>query len=379
MAKRIRDNGEPGLINLYNMQKYGRFGKEHPDEATLVNPCVTSDTWIMTKDGSYQVKDLIERPFVAVVNGKEYNCATGFFHTGNKAVYKLHTKEGFSIKATKDHQILTSDTNWVKLQDLIAGDTLVINKHDISTIDKTNKDFALGWLLGSLYGDGTFHYKDPQPTTAYLCYWGDTRNEMVDVALRYMNDIDCNRKNPDSRGTEYGEKITISNNELARIASKYISRGKYLTDEIEKESLIFQSGFLSGWFDADGTVIGTREKGFSIRLSCSTHESLSRAQRMLLRLGIYSTIYKNRRPEQDRYLPDNKGYGNMKLYHCQAQHELCISRASMMTFYTEVGFNDQTKILKLENIFDGYKRKPYGSKFTGRISLLRKVRGRRCL
>lgn len=39
MANRIRDNGEPGMINLYNMQKYGRYGKELVDEATLVNPC----------------------------------------------------------------------------------------------------------------------------------------------------------------------------------------------------------------------------------------------------------------------------------------------------------------------------------------------------
>jgi ribonucleoside-triphosphate reductase len=39
MARRIRDNGEPGMINLYNIQKYGRYGKEHPDKATLVNPC----------------------------------------------------------------------------------------------------------------------------------------------------------------------------------------------------------------------------------------------------------------------------------------------------------------------------------------------------
>jgi intein/homing endonuclease/uncharacterized protein YktA (UPF0223 family) len=39
MAARIRDNGEPGIINLYNMQKYGRYGKNMPDEANLVNPC----------------------------------------------------------------------------------------------------------------------------------------------------------------------------------------------------------------------------------------------------------------------------------------------------------------------------------------------------
>ena len=39
MAKRIVDNGEPGMINLYNMQKYGRYGKELNDDATLCNPC----------------------------------------------------------------------------------------------------------------------------------------------------------------------------------------------------------------------------------------------------------------------------------------------------------------------------------------------------
>lgn len=39
MATRIRDNGEPGMINLYNIQKYGRYGKVCPDKATLTNPC----------------------------------------------------------------------------------------------------------------------------------------------------------------------------------------------------------------------------------------------------------------------------------------------------------------------------------------------------
>jgi len=39
LASRILDNGEPGMINLYNIQKYGRYGKELPDKAFLVNPC----------------------------------------------------------------------------------------------------------------------------------------------------------------------------------------------------------------------------------------------------------------------------------------------------------------------------------------------------
>ena len=39
LAARIRDNGEPGMINLYNMQKFGRYGKEMRDDASLCNPC----------------------------------------------------------------------------------------------------------------------------------------------------------------------------------------------------------------------------------------------------------------------------------------------------------------------------------------------------
>jgi len=39
ISTRIRDNGEPGIINLHNIQKYGRYGKILEDKASLVNPC----------------------------------------------------------------------------------------------------------------------------------------------------------------------------------------------------------------------------------------------------------------------------------------------------------------------------------------------------
>jgi ribonucleoside-triphosphate reductase (thioredoxin) len=39
LAERIRDNGEPGIINLINIQKYGRIGKKKLDLATGTNPC----------------------------------------------------------------------------------------------------------------------------------------------------------------------------------------------------------------------------------------------------------------------------------------------------------------------------------------------------
>lgn len=39
IAELIRLNGEPGVMNLLNIQKYGRYGDEMPDLATGCNPC----------------------------------------------------------------------------------------------------------------------------------------------------------------------------------------------------------------------------------------------------------------------------------------------------------------------------------------------------
>jgi len=182
MARRIRDNGEPGLINLYNIQKYGRYGKEMPDTATLTNPCVTGDTWIMTACGSHQVRDLIGISYNAIVNGKSYECKTGFFSTGIKPVYKLTTSEGFMLRATLDHKLLTANGEWVELGELIEGDKLSIHDHNslsLGTCDQYSNtdDFSKGWLLGSLFGDGTFDYG--RNNRALLCYWGETRYEIV--------------------------------------------------------------------------------------------------------------------------------------------------------------------------------------------------------
>ena len=39
IARRILNNGEPGIMNLINVQKFGRYGKEAEDKAWLANPC----------------------------------------------------------------------------------------------------------------------------------------------------------------------------------------------------------------------------------------------------------------------------------------------------------------------------------------------------
>jgi ribonucleotide reductase class II len=366
MAARIRDNGEPGMINLYNIQKFGRYGKEMPDKANLVNPCVTDDMWIQTSNGSCKVKDLIGKSFTSMVDGKLYECKTGFFLTGKKYVYKLVTKEGFELRATGNHKIMTSNNEWVELQNLIYGDKIKIHDHSKFEIkiNETSDDFAKGWLLGSLYGNGTFDYNQKR---AYLVYWEDTKYEMSKQAINYLLQLKYRSENLNSNGydcIEY-DKIVISNNELFRIAENYIEKGKYIKEQIEKESVNFRSGFLRGWFDSDGSVQGNKIKGVSVRLTCSTLSSLIRAQRMCLSLGIYGRIYKNRHPEMDKLMPD--GHGGQKLYHCKAVHELVISRAGIKLYNDRIGFFHNHKSNKLQDIINSYKRPLYGVRYEAEI------------
>lgn len=39
IAERIADNGEPGILNLMNVRKYGRIGSRENDDAIAINPC----------------------------------------------------------------------------------------------------------------------------------------------------------------------------------------------------------------------------------------------------------------------------------------------------------------------------------------------------
>jgi len=71
-------------------------------------------------------------------------------------------------------------------------------------------------------------------------------------------------------------------------------KDKTLTPAMEKTSSGFHSGLLRGLFDSDGSVQGTQAKGISVRLSQNDLGMLEAVQRMLLRLGIAATIYRDR-------------------------------------------------------------------------------------
>lgn len=336
------------------------------------NPCVPRDTWVMTKEGPKKVGELIGRQFTAIVDGESHQSTIdGFFQTGEKKLTAVKTEEGFTFKATNDHPVLVVEYKsrkiqrnaWKKVGELRMGDKLVLHNHRLIKWEGDG-NAKEGWLLGNLYGDGNIEANQK----ANLDYWGIGQAFMMEQARELIHAEVGGRS--DLAGhvakTGYGRVQSV---QLGRLALTYgmTSRHKFPdTERLEHSSSEFYEGFLRGWFDADGSVQGNTSKGVSVRLSSSVYDSLQVAQRMLGRLGVISTLYENRRGEQDKLMPD--GRGGVKMYHCKSQHELIISKSNIRTFSERVGFSDPQKKERLSNILKQFKRVLNQEAFSARVT-----------
>ncbi|MCA9909958.1 MAG: hypothetical protein KC519_14975, partial [Anaerolineae bacterium] len=96
------------------------------------NPCVTGDTRIHTDQGLVRADALFdsESQVNVVVDGRfgtdvAITHASRVILTGVKPVYRLQTREGYYVRATADHRIMTA-RGWVELQDLRPGERIHI-------------------------------------------------------------------------------------------------------------------------------------------------------------------------------------------------------------------------------------------------------------
>ncbi len=344
-----------------------------------LNPCVTADTWVHTEEGARQVKDLIGKQHGTYINGELFSTTVdGFFFSGVKPVLKMTTQEGHSLRLTGNHRVLkvttqtqkAQYTEWVEAADLQAGDRVMIHNHRGLQPWIGQGTSEEGWLLGNLIGDGCFSVSAKNHQyQANLRYWGETQVEVKEYALVLANGLNSDAPKP-LKGVyhQQNQYYQVNSAPLAKLAKEYgvVPENKTVTSEIEEASYDFYCGFLRGLFDADGSVQGNQLKGISVRLAQSNEPLLQAVQRMLLRLGIGSRIYRNRRPEQVRMLPDSQR--QPAEYNCKAQHELVIANDNLPVFLETIGFQEPQKQELLISLLGNYKRQLNRDRFSVKIA-----------
>ncbi len=375
------ENGEPGVIYLERVNKQHSFDvDEHPDHRILAtNPCVTGDTLISTESGLVPAEKLYEQGTATdvVVDGRlsedRVKEASSVYQTGEKDVYKLTTEEGYELRLTADHRVMTDD-GWVEASDLDAGDTVHIQnrKGTFGQHGSTAEGRVLGWLVG----DG--HLKDGEERAVLNFYdddaaisgqFADDVNDVVREPAgnaNYEIGVSEISRSGDYRGVQAVEQ-RIRSARLYEYAEKagLVEDKLSVPDAVMRGSEEMARGFLQALFTADGSVQGSAEKGVSVRLWSSDTDLLGDVQRLLLNFGIASKVYENREDAGTSELPD--GRGNTKEYETEAQHELVVVKDNLERFRDEIGFLLDYKNEALDGRLDAYDRGPYSERFEATV------------
>jgi ribonucleotide reductase alpha subunit len=332
--------GDPGIIFI------DRINDEHPLGGELIestNPCVAGNTLVSTDAGLLNIQDV---PSV--------------IKTAKKLVYFLRTREGYQVKVTKDHRILTPK-GWKQAGSLNEGDVICLQASE-GGFGKTG-NLRVGQILGWYVGDGWNTGTDRRAT---LAFYGNDKGRLA----QYFCDIVNEELESGLVIIKSKKREEVRSRRILNLIQEWEMESKQISNLLLSSSADCQRGFLQGLFTADGSIQGKPEKGFSVRLSQNDLDNLHFIQIMLLNFGIASKIYENRRREKMRLLPDSKG--QPKYYRTKANHELVISKENIVRFRDNIGFLLEYKQNRLVKGIDSLNaRGPYRETFLARFESLK--------
>ncbi|MGQ9691451.1 MAG: ribonucleotide reductase N-terminal alpha domain-containing protein, partial [Thermoproteota archaeon] len=326
--------GDPGVVFLDNINRRNILLK-HKGPIRSTNPCVSGDTKILTPEGWIEASELfykakLSSPVRAVatdesllgeggepqayrtrlmtIRGREIVYRTvrrrelnllvpieaeaWVWHVGKNPGLVVRTEEGYELKVTRDHKLLTPK-GWRKAEDLVPGEKILIGRLHPWFLENAYRgsydldddvSFALGWLIGK--GSFNKHYvawllsKDDETTEERL------RRGIGKIGGNPLSHTYLLGEN--RHKIQYDEGTIVYRNVMNLIGSQAEnSNDRRLPGNVWRLSSRSLAFFLRGLFTANGYV----DNDGAIRLTSTSLQLLKEVQLLLTIFGIASKIH----------------------------------------------------------------------------------------
>ncbi len=297
------------LLILEEGMKFHQIGLSQEDSQYL--QCVCPGTMISMSDGSRKKVEDVNIGDMVIGWDKGQYIVARVSAKGNipkKRLLKITTSRGRTLTASYDHpclalkklrtlggRIANRIPEWIKMCDLKIGNYVKtgLGIPEIKPIQDIN--FQKAYLLGALIDDGylraggcVFSSKD------------EGVSERVNNILAFMGASlkKKNGKNCDWEIITGGRGRGCKGNKFREFINESGLVGKHSHDKVIPEYIYTGGknswiGFLSGYFDTDGTIKSIKEKAQPALSFCSINiELLEGCQHLLSLLEIQSAIYK---------------------------------------------------------------------------------------
>jgi hypothetical protein len=268
--------------------------------------CNHKSSILLTDKGIKQIKDIKENDIV--YSGWNWQKVLQVFNEGvkpgikiktHKNIYKeYNTKHGsFDLCGSLKHRIqalnpTTKQIDWVYLTDLKKGQLIYKSSFNPYNIEKTSKEYELGWLCAAITGDGRVGKKEKSLTftnSDYKCL-----RHFINISNKYF-------KTKYKVKRESKKSVTIVGNNLSQMLDWYSSliEGKlYYFKKLKtiEHDPNFLAGFIAGIMDTDGS--------FDI-IELANKELIEQISKILTVFGISSSvIYNSRKPSKTCFVKD---------------------------------------------------------------------------
>ena len=324
---------QPFSLRYMLVDGQGNFGSIDGDSPAAMRYCVTGNTRIKTDKGLVAIQDLVKESKLnsdysittkVLSLHRTINEANRFFNSGYHPVYKLQTREGFSIEGTANHPVMIISNNqggkpvytWKLLENMQPGDKVLIDRSQVclsnQCLDETEKNWAI--IAGCLVSEGFVTEKRMGFNNTDQVYF----NHFVEAYRQLLGDRFYSYVRPLRSGRLIYE-FDVQN--LAEFSTCPIyadlvnckAKDKKIPEYIFTASNQAQKIFLQYLFEGDGSISILEKNTINLQYCTQSLQLARDVQLLLLEFGVIASIHQ---PKSRReYKVCISGYHNICQFH----------------------------------------------------------------